>query len=171
MKTQTRTLSITALSVAGAVVMLYMGRLFPAMALTFAALAALFVAATVIEGGLKYGLLCFVAASILGMLLAPGMTAILYLTFFGVYPLIKSIAERRKSQVLGWAIKLAAFFSALTCYVFIWQELFVGVIPFIDRALPIIYLAGLAVFMVYDIGLSKLIGFYLTRIYKYRNGR
>ena len=169
MKYQTRTLSVTAISVAGAVVVLYMGTLFPAMHLTFAALAAVFVAVTVIEGGLQYGVLCFIATAILGLLLVPERTgALLYLTFFGAYPLVKSVAERQKAQVLGWIIKFAVFFLALTLYMTILRELMPGAIPFADRALPLIYPAGAAAFLVYDIGMSRLIGLYLERIYKYK---
>jgi len=170
MNSRTRALSFTALSVAGAVVMLYMGTLFTPMALTFAALAAIFVAVSVIEGGLKYGLFCFVATAILGLVLvALQPVVILYLTFLGAYPIIKSIAERQKLQIVGWIIKYAAFFLALTLYLTILEALLLGAVPFMDEAWPLIYLGGAVVFFIYDVGMSKLIGFYLARIYKYRN--
>jgi len=172
MKSQTRVLAFTALSVAGAVVMLYLGMFFPALALTFAALAALFVTTAVIEGGLRYGLYSAVATALIGLLLMPTQPVfLLYLIFFGFYPLVKSAAERQKSQILGWAIKYAVFFAALTLYLTLLQELLLGTIPFDDQALPFIYLSGALVFLVYDLGMSKLIGFYLSRIYKYREGR
>jgi len=169
MKYRTRALSLTALSVAGAVVILYMGTIFPAMHLTFAALAAIFVAAAVIEGGLKYGVLCFTATATLGLFLVPDRVGVLlYLSFFGAYPLVKSIAERQSAQILGWVVKFTAFFLTLTLYMTLLRELMLGAIPFTDRAIWLVYLAGAAAFLVYDIGMSKLIGFYLERLYKYR---
>ena len=170
MKTRTRALAFTALATAGAMVMLYLGLLFPAMALTFAALAAVFVTVTVIEGGLYYGLFCFVATSILGLVLAPGASAMLYIFFLGGYPLVKSIAEARKSRILEWVIKYAAFFVGLLMYMTILRYAFLAAVPFAEQAIPIIIVGGAVVFLVYDIGMSKLIGLYLARIYKHRNG-
>ena len=167
----TRALSLTALYTTGAVVVLYLGMLFPAMSLSFAALAGLFTAAAVIEGGFSYGALCFIAAGILGLVLLPLRTGpILYATFFGAYPLIKSFAERQQGRILGWGIKFAAFFIVLTLYLTVLRALVAGAIPFADWAFYLIYLAGAIAFLVYDIGISKLIGFYLARIYKYRDG-
>ena len=169
---KTRVLAFTALATAGAVVMLYLGMFFPVMALTFAALAALFVAAAVIEGGVRGGNFCFLATAGLGFFLMPTQPVfLLFVLFFGFYPVVKSVAERRKSQVVGWAIKYAVFFAALTLYMTVLQELLLGTIPFDDQALPVIYGVGAVVFLVYDIGMSKLIGFYLVRVYKFREGR
>jgi len=165
-------IAFTALFTAGAVVMLYLGMFFPLMALTFSALAALFVAAAVIEGGPIYGLYCAVATALTGLILMPVQPVfLLYLIFFGAYPVVKSLAERQRSQILGWGIKYAVFFVALTLYMTVLRELLFGTIPFDDQALPLIYAGGAVVFLVYDIGMSKLIGFYLARVYKYREGR
>ncbi|MCL2842634.1 MAG: hypothetical protein FWE28_04090 [Oscillospiraceae bacterium] len=159
-------MAFTALTVAGGVVVLYLGALFPVMHLSFAALTALFVAVSVIEGGRRYGVLCFVATALLGFLIVPDrIGVILFASFFGFYPLIKSIAEQQKSQILGWAIKFAVFALVWSGYILLWREVFLGVIPFGDQALALIYLGGAAAFLVYDIGMSKLIGFYLARIY------
>jgi len=172
MKGNTRALSLTALSVAGAVAILYMGTFVPTMSLTVAAIAALFTAVCVIEGGFKYGALCFAATAILGLLIVPNWAlALLYLTFFGGYPLIKSIAERQRSQTLGWGIKLIVFFAVLTLYMTLLQDLMLGAILAADWAFYIVYGVGVIAFIVYDIGMSKLIGFYLARIYQHREGR
>ncbi|MCL2568932.1 MAG: hypothetical protein FWE12_05820 [Oscillospiraceae bacterium] len=169
MKTETRALTLTAIYVAAAVAMLFMGTIFPLMHLSFAALAGVFVAASVIEGGFRYGILCFAATAILGLLIVPDRTGvILYLTFLGAYPIIKSFAERQSSQIVGFAIKFAAFFLALTLYLTILQALVLGAIPFGDWALPLIYLGGAVAFLIYDIGMGRLISFYLIRIYKQR---
>jgi len=172
MKSQTRALSFTALSVAGAVVVLYFGTFIPAMRLTIVAIAALFTAVTVIEGGLKYGTLCFAAVSLLGFFILPDRVgALLYITFFGAYPLVKSMAERRKSVMIQWVIKGIVFLLVLTLYLTLLSELILGAIFAESWGTPIIYAGGILAFIVYDIGMSKLIGFYLARIYKHREGR
>ena len=172
MKTQTRALSFTALSVAGAIAVLYFSTFFPTMRLTIVAIAALFTAVTVIEGGLKYGILCFVAVSLLGFFILPDRVGtLLYITFFGAYPLLKSIAERRKSQILAWTIKGLVFLGALALYLTILSELLLGAILIEGWGMPLAIGVLIPVFIVYDIGMSKLIGFYLARIYQHRNGR
>jgi len=172
MKTKTRALALTALSVAGAVVVLYMGTFLPTMRLSMAAVAALFVAVCVMEGGLRYGIFCFAATAILGLLIVPDRSlALLYLTFFGAYPLVKSIAERQKSNVIAWVVKLAVFLVVLTLYMTLLRALILDGILDEGWALPVVYGGGLIVFIVYDIGMSKLIGFYLARIHKHRETR
>ena len=164
-----RRVSFTAISVAGAVISLYLGILFPAMALSFAAVAGLFTAVAVIEGGYGYGILCFVAAGALALILFPiGPGPILYVGFLGFYPLVKSFAEGWQ-RILGWAIKLMAFFLALALFLTVLGELVLGAIPFAHWAMPLIFAVGAVAFVAYDIGLSKLIDFYLVRIYKHRN--
>jgi len=172
MKSQTRALSFTALSSAGAVVVLYLGSFLPTMRLAMVALAAIFTAVCVIEGGLRYGTLCFAAVSILGFLVVPDrILTLIYITCFGAYPLVKSIAERQKSVILSWMIKLAIFFVVLIVYITILNELILGAIIPDGWGFPVIAGVGLTAFVVYDIGMSKLIGFYLARIYKYRESR
>ena len=62
MNSQTRALSLTALSVAGAVVVLYLGSFLPTMRISMVAVAALFTVVCVIEGGFRYGMLGFVGS-------------------------------------------------------------------------------------------------------------
>ena len=172
MKTQTRALSLTALSVAGAVVVLYLGTLLPTMRLSMAGVAAIFTAVCVIEGGLRYGTLCFIAVSILGLLIVPDrILALVYIACFGAYPLVKSIAEQRKSIVLSWIIKLATFALVFTLCTTILSELILGAIMPEGWGYLVFFGVGLIAFIAYDIGMSKLIGFYLARIYKYRESR
>ena len=163
-------MSVTAISAAGALTSLYLGLLFPGMSLTAAAFAGLFTAVAVMEGGYAYGILCFGAAAILGLLLFPAVPGtIFYAAFFGAYPLAKSFAERRQGRILAWAIKLAAFFIALTFLLTVLGDFVLGAIPFAGGSWPLIYGLGALAFVVYDMGFSKLIGFYLARVYKHRN--
>ena len=165
-----RRVSVTAVFAAGALASMYVGLLLPAVSLSMAALAGLFTAAAVIEGGYGTGALCFGAAGILGLILFPaGPGTILYLGFFGGYPLVKSFAERRRWLVLSWGIKLFAFLLALTLFLTVLGEFVLVAIPFAAWSLPLVYAVGILAFVAYDIGLGKLIGFYLARIYKHRN--
>ena len=164
-----RRVSFTAISAALALAFLYMGVLFPMMSLSIAAVAGLFTAVAVIEGGYAYGAFCFVTAGLLGLLLFPLGVTILYAAFFGGYPLIKSFAERRQGFFLPWLIKFAVFFAALTLIFTVLGRFLLDIGPFLDWAWPYLYIAGALAFVAYDFGMGKLIAFYLDRVYKHRN--
>ena len=168
MKTQTRVLAVTALAVAGALAALYLGSFVPAMRLSVVAIASIFVVICVIEGGLRYGALCFAATALLGFFLVPDRFAVLfYATFLGAYPLVKSLLERQAKR-LEWPLKCAVFSAAFAVYMVFLQEILFGAVLAEGWLFPLAILVGNVVFIVYDIGLSKLIGFYLARVYKYR---
>ena len=77
---------------------------------------------------------------------------------------MKSLAERPKSRVVEWVIKLIVFNAALTAA---WQLYVHGLLEGITLpsfAVYILYLLGNAAFVLYDFGFSKLIGAYFARI-------
>ena len=133
------------------------------------AVASLFTVSVVISYGYIPAAAVFVVSTILGMLLLPDKASIMfYGAFFGYYPIIKSIAEKFKKKSLGWILKLAVFNAALTVIFIFTRELLM--LRFFDKLSAdilgiAIYAAFNIVFVVYDIGLSKLIGFYMTNIY------
>jgi len=160
MNKRTRTLTLSALFSALAVVSLYVASVWPTGQLGLAALASLFVAAAVIESGLKRGALVFIVSSALSMLIVPNRVApLIYILFFGYYPLVKSLIERIRSKAVQWALKLLVFNASLTIVWFLLREFIIG----FDRPVPLflIYLAGSVVFLIFDYGLSKVIWLYI----------
>ena len=171
MTRQTKSLTVTAVAAALSVVLLYLGSLFPSGQAGFAAVACLLGIAVVIACGLGWGVLHYVAAGALALLLLPDKTvALLYAVFFGYYPVIKSLAERCHGRPLEWGIKLAVFNAALTVLLFALRAAF---LPERAADLPTaaVYLLLNVVFVVFDIGLSRLIVFYENRIAKYLKKR
>ncbi len=172
MKKRTRKLTVTALMLAVAVVLLYIAALLPSGRLAVSAAAGLGVAACVIEGGIPWGLACWVGASFLGILLAPDKSgAIVFALFFGIYPVMKSLLERLKRRPVEWIGKFAFFNLTLSLCLLAWR---LGLLQeaLLDKwAVWILYLAGNAAFLVYDIAFSRLIAFYIQRIAAKRNGK
>ena len=73
-------------------------------------LSGLFPAGAVVSAGLKAGFFCYGAAGLLGLLLVPDKAnALLYLLFFGLWPMLKSLLERIPVRPLEWLCKLAVF--------------------------------------------------------------
>jgi hypothetical protein len=162
---RTRVITRGAVLLALTVVFQYAARALPTGQLGFLAVSSLFTAAAVIEGGHLTGLLVYIGGAALGALLANGTPVIwLYALFFGYYPIVKSLAERvkRRTAALAWAIKLAVFNAAVTAVYYLVTFAILG----LRFNAIVVYLAGNAAFALYDLGLSKLIGVYITRISK-----
>ena len=169
MSKRTRKLALSALFAALAVIMLYFASIWPTGQVGLAAAASVFTAAAVIEAGLLPGVYVFVVSSAISLLLMPGRAApLLYALFFGYYPVIKSLVERIGWIAAQWALKLLAFNVALTVAWFILGELLFGVRENMPGA-AVIYLAGNAVFALFDYGFTKIIWLYTNRISKFGN--
>ena len=146
---------------------LYLAFLAPSGKLGVVALAGIFPAGAVVSAGLGAGFFCYAATGILGLLLIPAKSAaLLYLIFFGLWPMLKSLLERLPSRPAEWAGKLAVFNAVLTLCWFGLKALF---LPFLPAALTeawMVYAAGNVAFVICDIGFSKLIAFYVARVDK-----
>jgi hypothetical protein len=166
MDKKTRIITLAALFVAFSVIFLYLGSVIPTIRLGFAAAASLFAVAAVIETGLVSASFVYIGSSVISLLLLPDKTVILlYVLFLGYYPIIKSLAERSRSIILCWAAKIALFEAAYSVIWFLFKRLIFDS-KFIETNIIFIYLAGTAAFVVYDVGLTRLIGFYIQRISK-----
>lgn len=154
---------LTALSM----VVLYLAAITPTGQLGVVAIAGLLPAAAVVSANLSAGVFCYAATGILGFLLVPRKeAALLYLIFFGLYPLLKCVIERLRKLPLEWICKLLFLNLALTvCWFFLRAVLLAGLPAYFEQ-LWVLYLAGNVAFVVYDFGFSKLIAFYAARIDK-----
>ena len=129
------------------------------------------VSLAVVSAGLKAGFFCYGAAGLLGLLLVPDKAnALLYLLFFGLWPMLKSLLERIPARPLEWLCKLAqegdtaVFNAVLTLFWFGLHSLFLPFLPETLQAPWMVYAAGNAAFVIYDVGFSKLISFYVARV-------
>ena len=144
---------------------LYLAAVAPTGKLGLVALAGLFPAGAVVSASLAAGFLCYGATGILGLLLLPSKSAaLLYLIFFGLWPMVKSLTERLPSRVLEWAAKLACCNAALAALWFGLRALF---LPFLPAALSqswMVFAAGNVGFVLYDLGFSGVIAVYTARV-------
>ncbi len=168
MKSKTKRTTLCAMMAALSVVFMFIGNLFPTGRMGFMALASLFTVAVVIQYGYIPSVLVFAVSTLLGLLLIPDKASIaFYGLFFGYYPIVKNFSERFK-RAISWIIKLAVFNAALTVMFIFMKELLM--LRFFDKLSEnilgiAIYIIFNIVFIVYDIGLGRLIGFYMTNIY------
>ena len=151
-----------------ALAVLYGGAVLPGWALALAALAGLFPAAVFLTGETVMGLISYAAAALLGFLLLPDKGCVfLFSIFFGYYAVIKLTAEKRLRRMEAWAVKLAVFNAALTVTVLLLPALLtVSVIRSLSGLLfyLAVYVLFNVVFIVFDLGYSRLISFARDRV-------
>lgn len=143
------------------VVILYMGALIEVIDLTMAFIASLIVMAAVIELGGVSPWLIYAVTSTLSMLLLPNkFCAIVYFGFVGFYPILKEKFERVPG--LGCLVmKLVSFNLSLLV---MWGITKLLALP-VTFGLPIwaVALVLNAVFIVFDVSLTRLITVYVYR--------
>ena len=123
---------------------------FPSLTLTCAALAGFLVLFVMLKWGMRPAVLCYITASVLALVLVPQKeTALEFLLFFGIYPMLKLRMERHPSPVACWACKL--LFCNVMLAVGYGLCLLLG-IPMEEMGgqLPVMLLALNAVFVLYD---------------------
>lgn len=138
---------------------------FPSFTYAIPATAGVLFAVIVIEIDARWAFVAYIATSILCFLFAEKEAALLFIFFFGYYPIIKGLIERRHSRPIEYGIKFAVFNVAIVIAYLLIINVF-G-IPFDDMGMFGKYaawamlIAGNVVFFVYDIAVSRLLtGYY-----------
>ena len=162
---RTQKLTRAAVLTALALVFLYAGAWVPRGGIALAALACLVGAVVLIECGLWWAVGHYAAVAVLALLLSPDKTpALWYALALGPYPVLKSLIERLSPAALRWALKLAVFCACVAALYFLFSAAFAASVP----RLPVYVLlpALAAVFIVFDIAFTRLIGLYLRRVHR-----
>lgn len=142
---------------------------FPYVTYAAPAVAGLVMLVPLVETDTKWAFGSFLASLLPVLILAEVEAKMLYVFFFGWYPIIKSIIERINKRVIEWIIKLAVFnitviatyyvLSILTDFTF--EEF--GI--FGKYGALIFLAAGNLVFVMYDIAIARVATNYLLRIH------
>ena len=140
------------------------------MYLTYAvpAMAGLFVMISLIEISPKWAFATYLASAFPIFLIAENESKLLYIMFFGYYPILKALAERVRKPVIEWLIKLIVFNAAVIVTYTLIAGLF-GIsledLGQLGKYGEWIFLAvGNVVFVLYDIAVSRMSMFYFSII-------
>lgn len=167
-KEKTKRLTLCAMLSALGVVLLWLGSAVEVVDISMAVLASLLCVFAVIEYGGSAPWLVFGVTSVLSLLLLPQKTpAVMYLLFFGYYPILKEKLER-KPRPISWLFKEIIFNLALLLLLALSHLV---LYPGASLASMLYYymllvLAAEVVFPIYDIALTRLISLYLFRLRK-----
>ena len=163
--TTSRRTAVAGVLAAGSLAVLWLACMVPSGRIGLTGAAGLFPVAAVLAAGRAAGYLCWAASALLGLFLLPDKgVALLYLIFLGLYPVVKNNIEGLRRLPLEWLCKLAVFNAVLSLFWFGLHSLFLPFLPETLQAPWRVYAAGNAAFVIYDVGFSKLISFYVARV-------
>ena len=147
-----------------AVVLMFFTGVFPFATYALPALAGLLMVIIVIDYNVKWALSVYVAVSILSLLITPDReAALLFIAFFGYYPILKSIFEKLP-RVIEYILKFLVFNLAIIgAYYVIINVLGMPDIlsEFQEVGIQLMLGLGNVTFLIYDIAISKIVTLYI----------
>ena len=162
---RTKRIAICAMLSALGVVVLGIGSMISVMDISMAVIASLFCIFAVIEFGGSAPWLVFLVTGVLALLLPQKAPAMMYLLFFGYYPIIKEKLEKLP-KVTAWILKEAIFQVVLVAMLLLYHFVFMasGTTPWTMYVL--IAVIAEIVFPIYDFALTRLITLYIYHLRK-----
>lgn len=162
---KTKKITLAAILSALGVIVLMLGSIFTMLDLTMVAIASLLVVVAVIELGEFYPYLVWLVTGVLACLLLPDkFSAILYMIFGGIYPILKAMFERLHF-LIAWVLKLSYFNTMLTLLIVLCNYIFK--LPDTDLSFNwLVYLLCNGVFVLYDIAATEMIIVYMVKLRK-----
>lgn len=151
-------------------IILALGAFIEVIDLSVAVIASLLCVYAVIEMGGIYPWLIWIVTSVLALLLLPQKTpALFYALFAGFYPMVKEKAEGKFRPTIAIPIKLAVFHVSLLAMYGILRLFLPTELEGLAGGWVLVglYVAAVAVFLLYDYALTKLISGYLFKLRRY----
>ena len=133
-----------------------------------AALAGVLFIVPVIELSKPKAFLTFLVTAVFALLFAEPYSKVLFVCFFGYYPILKAVIEKIKNTALCVVFKLLCFNAAAVLSFFMLN--FAVSIPFKEMEFSNIYILGAVlvaniVFLLYDYGINGVVQFYMMRLH------
>lgn len=168
MRKTTRSLALAAMLTALSAALLCLGGIVPLATYLSPILASVAVLAAREECPLRYAVVCYGAAAILGLLLSADKESALLFAFLGYYPLLKPKLDKLP-RLLRIVCKLAVFTAAVggmyAMLLFVFR-LEAVVRDFTESAPWLLWstlFLGVALFLVYDFALDRFLSIYRAR--------
>jgi len=144
---------------------------FPYLTYAIPAVAGLLVIVPMIELSPVWALMTYISASVVALLTAEKEATLLFVLFFGFYPILKSVFERLSMRWLEYLLKVITFNAAVALYVVlsVWL-LEIPLSEFTTSPLgavtvPALWLGGNVVFFLYDMGATRVISMYIMMMH------
>lgn len=148
--------------------LMFLTGLVPFATYALPAIAGAMLVAVVVENGRKTAVLVYISVSLLSLLIVPDReAALMFLAFFGYYPIIKQPIERVGSRLVQLLLKLLLFNAAIVgsfwvvIHVFGIAEMMSDLGGFGQYSALVLLLVGNVVFVMYDYILSRYTEIYI----------
>lgn len=165
-KNKTKMLALSSCFVALGVTLMYFGAVTNVLDLTMVAVTSIAVYFAVIEMGSYYPYMIYAATSILALILLPDkFSAVAYMAFGGIYPILKEKLEKLKKPI---CVLLKFLFFNVAGVAVILVSVFILNLNSEDGTLyyaGVLLLANVA-FLLYDIAMTRMITLYLFKFRK-----
>lgn len=154
---------ITFAAVVAAIISVLMSAsLIPNITFAVPAVAGLLIISVFAQCGTLYAFLTFAVSGFLSFFISDKTSWLLFVCFFGFYPILKPIIEKMKKPIIEWALKLLVFnISALICYLL---EILIISLKLSPLLLAGVWALGNIAFVLYDIAVSRVAAFYYIRL-------
>ncbi len=150
------------------ILMMFLTAVFPLLNMVLPLFAGTLLAVVAIEISTSWGFVTFATVAVLSIFVTPDKeAAILFIMFFGYYPVLKFLIENIKSGLVKWIIKVVMFNIAVIVayYILIYItgtfDLFEEFDFFGKYAVEILLAIGNAFFILYDYTVSAIVTCYL----------
>ncbi|MFQ7026673.1 MAG: hypothetical protein ACLRRA_06795 [Acutalibacteraceae bacterium] len=150
--------------------LMFLTALLPMATFALPALAGLLMIMIVIEMGARWAWPTFAVVAILSVFFVPDkQAALLYVIFFGYYPILKALIERLKNKIVQWVLKYAVFNAAIVSAYFI--AIYLLSIPADSLSLFEYHCRGYfdcrkCYIFIYDIAITGVVAFYIKQLHK-----
>ncbi len=148
--------------------LMFMTGVFPFATYAMPALAGLLMVAVAVETGASWAVTLYAAVSILSIILTPDKEAMLmFVMFFGHYPITKFWLEKLKPKLLSWVLKIVCFniciVIAYLIVIFLFQmpDILTEFGDFGKYSVLVMLFLGNALFFAYDICLTQIMAVYV----------
>jgi hypothetical protein len=145
---------------------LYLSNVLPTGRLSLLVASSFFVAVAAIELGKKYIWIFYVASAIFAILFLPDkIKAIIYITFFGLYPILRLYIDKLHNVIVESLIKLVYFNIVFVLTIYFAYTLLIKDFG-LQYPIYIIIIIGQISFFVYDFLFTSFVTFYFKNIKK-----
>lgn len=142
---------------------------FPYLTYAVPAVASLAIMVCLIELGVKWSFMAYLASILPIFLFCENESKLLYIVFFGFYPVIKVLIERVSSRAIEWVIKLVVFNAIIISTYFVVSNLLgvrIDEISFVGGyTIAVLLFLGNIVFVLYDICIERMAALYMVRLH------
>lgn len=142
---------------------------FPYLTYAIPAISGLFMIMTLIETNYKYAYGSYIVSAVLIMLFTEKEAAVLYVCFFGHYPISKALIEKIRKPIIEWLLKIVLFNACVlvgyTLLSFVFDIHIEDLGEFGKYSAYILLTFANIVFVVYDIAVSRGATLYVYNIH------